>query len=54
MSFSHLLTDEHRMIEQAARDFAQKEIVPIATEFDESGEFPLENIKKMGKMVAGL
>jgi alkylation response protein AidB-like acyl-CoA dehydrogenase len=38
------------MIEQAARDFAQKEIVPIATEFDESGEFPLENIKKMGKM----
>ncbi len=50
MSFSHLLTDEHRMIEQAARDFAQKEIVPIATEFDESGEFPLENIKKMGKM----
>ena len=50
MSFSHLLTDEHRMIEQAARDFAQKEIVPIATEFDESGEFPLETVKKMGEM----
>jgi len=50
MSFAHLLTDEHRMIEQAARDFAQKEIVPIATEFDESGEFPLETVKKMGEM----
>jgi alkylation response protein AidB-like acyl-CoA dehydrogenase len=38
------------MIRQAARDFAQKEIVPIAAEFDESGEFPYETIKKMGAM----
>ena len=29
-SFEHLLTDEHRMIRDAARDFAQKEITPIA------------------------
>ena len=50
MSFSHLLTDEHKMIQQAARDFAKKEIAPIAAEHDLSGEFPAETIKKMGAM----
>lgn len=50
MSFSHLLNEEHRMIEQAARDFAIKEIAPIAAEHDETGKFPLETIKKMGAM----
>jgi alkylation response protein AidB-like acyl-CoA dehydrogenase len=44
------LTDEHRMIQNAARDFAQKEIAPIAAGFDESGEFPHETIQKMGAM----
>jgi alkylation response protein AidB-like acyl-CoA dehydrogenase len=44
------LTDEHKMIRQAARDFAEKEIAPVATEYDESGEFPVETIKKMGEM----
>ncbi len=49
-AFEHLLTEEHRMIQQAAREFAQKEIAPIAAEFDESGEFPTETIRKMGEM----
>ncbi len=44
------LSDEHKMIRDAARDFAQKEIAPIAAQFDESGEFPHETIKKMGAM----
>jgi len=44
------LTDEHKMIQDAARDFAQKEIAPIAAEFDESGDFPSKTIKKMGDM----
>jgi alkylation response protein AidB-like acyl-CoA dehydrogenase len=44
------LTDEHKMIRDAARDFAQNEIVPVAAIFDESGEFPQETIKKMGGM----
>lgn len=44
------LSDEHLMIRQAARDFAQNEIAPIAAEFDESGDFPLETIRKMGQM----
>ena len=44
------LTDEHLALQDAVRKFAQKEIVPIASEFDESGEFPLDTIKKMGGM----
>ncbi|GAB4504142.1 MAG: acyl-CoA dehydrogenase family protein [Anaerolineales bacterium] len=44
------LTDEHKMIRDTARDFAQKEIAPIAAEFDESGEFPHKTIQKMGEM----
>ncbi|NWF63493.1 MAG: acyl-CoA dehydrogenase [Chloroflexi bacterium] len=38
------------MLRDAARDFAQKEIAPIAADFDESGEFPYETIKKMGAL----
>jgi len=44
------LSKEHEMIRQVARDFAQKEIAPISAEFDESGEFPSQTIKKMGEM----
>ncbi|MEJ2011661.1 MAG: acyl-CoA dehydrogenase [Anaerolineales bacterium] len=44
------LSDEHEMLRQATRDFAQNEIAPIAPEFDESGKFPLETIRKMGEM----
>ncbi len=44
----HPLSTEHKMLRDAARDFAQKEIAPIAAEFDESGEFPHATIKKMG------
>ena len=46
----HPLSDEHKMIRDAARDFAQNEIVPVAAEFDESGEFPHATVKKMGEM----
>src|SRR5512136_2603328 len=44
------LSDEHEMIRQTARDFAQNEITPIAAEFDETGDFPFDTIKKMGAM----
>jgi len=52
MSSNHLFpfTEEHEMIRQTAREFAQKEIAPIAAEFDESGEFPYDTIMKMGEM----
>ena len=44
------ITDEHKMIANAARDFARNSIAPIAAEFDESGEFPLETIREMGQL----
>ncbi len=44
------LTEEQIMIRDASREFAQKEIVPIAAEFDESGEFPMATIKQMGEL----
>lgn len=44
------LSDEHKMILDAAQDFAQNEIAPIAAEFDESGKFPADTIRKMGEM----
>lgn len=44
------LSEEHKMLRDAARDFAQKEIAPVAAEFDESGDFPHATVKKMGEM----
>ncbi len=44
------LSEEHKMIQAAARDFAQKEITKVAAELDETGEFPYETVKKMGQL----
>jgi alkylation response protein AidB-like acyl-CoA dehydrogenase len=44
------LTEEHKMIQEMARDFAQKEIAPIAAEVDEAGRFPAATVKKMGEL----
>jgi alkylation response protein AidB-like acyl-CoA dehydrogenase len=42
------LSEEHQMIRDMARDFAQNEIAPIAAHFDETGEYPYDTIMKMG------
>jgi len=44
------LNEDQQMIQAAARDFAQNEIAPIAAEFDRSGQFPLETIRKAGEL----
>ncbi|OYQ37109.1 acyl-CoA dehydrogenase [Flavobacterium cyanobacteriorum] len=44
------LTEEHLMIQAAARDFAQAELLPGVIERDEKQEFPREQIKKMGEL----
>ncbi len=44
------LTDEQKMLREMVRDFAEKEIKPIAAEIDENERFPEENIKKMAKL----
>ncbi len=48
--FLPVLTEEHEMLQRTVRDFAQKEIAPIAAEHDETGDFPLETVKKLGAM----
>ncbi len=42
------LTEEHHLIRKTVRDFAEREIRPLAHELDESGEFSIELTKKMG------
>src|SRR5207245_11679207 len=41
------LTPEHEMIRRTARDFAEKEIRPVAAHVDKTGEFPMATIAKM-------
>jgi len=44
------ITEEHKMIQQAARDFAQKSIAPIAEHHDQTGEFPIDTVRQMGQL----
>lgn len=44
------LTEEQLMIQQAARDFAQTELLPGVIERDENSEFPADAVKKMGEL----
>jgi alkylation response protein AidB-like acyl-CoA dehydrogenase len=44
------LTEEHEMIRQAARDFAQQELLPGVIERDDKQQFPAEQVKKMGEL----
>ena len=40
------LTEEQKALQQKARDFAIREVLPVARKYDESEEFPLPVIKK--------
>ena len=44
------LTEEHLMIRDAARDFAQNELLPGVIERDENQKFPSEQVKKMAEL----
>jgi alkylation response protein AidB-like acyl-CoA dehydrogenase len=44
------LSDEQRLIREAARDFADREIVPRARENDRAERFDLELVKRLGEM----
>jgi butyryl-CoA dehydrogenase len=44
------LTEEQRMIQDTAREFARKEVLPKAAELDETGRFPEELVAKMGEL----
>ena len=44
------LTSEQKMIQDAARDFAQKEIAPVAAALDKEEKFPADIVKKLGEL----
>ena len=44
------LTEEHLMIQQAAKDFAQNELLPGVIERDEHSRFPSDQVKKMAEL----
>jgi alkylation response protein AidB-like acyl-CoA dehydrogenase len=44
------LTDEHKAIKDAAKDFAENEIAPTSVERDINAEYPAEIIKEIGKL----
>ena len=48
MNFS--LSEEHLMIREAARDFAQNELLPEVIERDNEQRFPAEQVKKLGEL----
>jgi len=44
------LSEEHLMIQKAARDFAKDELLPGVIERDEHQKFPAEQMKKLGEL----
>jgi alkylation response protein AidB-like acyl-CoA dehydrogenase len=44
------LTDEHLLIKQTVREFAEKEIAPRAEEIDQTDQFPADLFKRMGEL----
>ena len=44
------LNEENILIRQTVRDFAEREIKPVAQELDEKGEFSVELTKKIGEL----
>jgi short-chain 2-methylacyl-CoA dehydrogenase len=50
MALSFDLTEEQNLTRQAVRDFAEKQIAPLADELDEKEEFSVELTRKMGDL----
>jgi alkylation response protein AidB-like acyl-CoA dehydrogenase len=44
------LTDEQRLIQETARDFTDREIIPVARENDRNERFDTDLVKKLGEM----
>ncbi|MDR6807192.1 glutaryl-CoA dehydrogenase [Dyadobacter sp. BE34] len=49
-NISDLLTEEQRLIQQAVRDFSDREIKPVIEDFAQKAEFPLHLISKFGEL----
>jgi short-chain 2-methylacyl-CoA dehydrogenase len=46
----YILKEEHQLIRESVRDFAEREIKPLAKELDDKQQFSVELTKKMGEM----
>ena len=44
------LTDEQRLLRDTVRDFARREVAPVAEELDRTKSFPYELVKLMGEL----
>ena len=44
------LSDEQQMIRDTVRDFAEREVKPVASELDKKGEFSYDLTKKLGEL----
>jgi len=44
------LNEQQKMIQKMVREFAEKEIAPIAADLDKKGEYPTKTLEKMAKL----
>jgi short-chain 2-methylacyl-CoA dehydrogenase len=44
------LPDDHRLLQQTVREFADQEVAPVAEELDRTKSFPYELVAKMGEL----
>ncbi|HEX6742682.1 MAG TPA: acyl-CoA dehydrogenase family protein [Solirubrobacteraceae bacterium] len=44
------LPDDHRLLQETVRDFAEQEVRPVAEELDREKRFPYEIVAKMGEL----
>ncbi len=44
------LTEDQKMLKAMVRDFAEKELEPVAAQVDEESRYPAENVKKMAEL----
>jgi short-chain 2-methylacyl-CoA dehydrogenase len=44
------LPDDHRLLQQTVREFADQEVAPVAGELDRTKSFPYELVAKMGEL----
>ena len=50
MGFRDLLSDEEKLVQQTARDFVNKEVIPIIDSYAQEEKFPEHLVKLMGKL----
>lgn len=50
MALNFELTEEQQLLRETVRDFAEKEILPVAQELDDKEEFSVELTQRMGEL----